>query len=61
MPAIFLNLPDHLEPIPITNLFDSTGEEVDSWEEAAMFVAGPLPDGKWLSAPVAEYRITEPN
>jgi hypothetical protein len=45
------------EAIPVTNLFDDDGDPVETWEEATMFVAGPLPNGQWMSAPVAEYRV----
>lgn len=43
--------------IPVTHMFDISGDDVDQWDEAYTFVAGPLPDGKWLSAPVADYRV----
>jgi hypothetical protein len=45
------------EAIPVTHLYDDVGDPVDAWEDATMFVAGPLPSGQWLSAPVAEYRL----
>lgn len=40
------------EAIPVTNLFD----DVDAWEDAFTFVAGPLPDGTWLSALTSDHR-----
>lgn len=44
------------EAIPVTNLFDEDGDEVTEWEEAFTFVAGPLPDGTWLSALTGDHR-----
>lgn len=43
--------------VPVTNLFDDCGDEVETWEAADRFVAGPLPDGMWLSALVADYQV----
>lgn len=48
------------EAIPVTNLFDIDGDDVATWEEAYTFVAGPLPDGKWMAAPTSEYRTKRP-
>lgn len=55
--TLFLLLPEEPEPVPITNLFDAHGEDVETFEEAEMFVAGPLTNGTWLSAPAEDYRI----
>jgi hypothetical protein len=41
--------------IPVTHLFDEAGEAVGTWKEAATFVAGPLPDGRWLSDRCDDY------
>ncbi len=53
----FLVLADEPEPVPITNMFDAWGDEVETFEEADTFVAGPLSNGRWLSAPVEDYRL----
>lgn len=53
---VWLNLPEYLEPIPVTNLFDYANEEVDDWDEAYVFVAGPLPDGTWMAARTEDYQ-----
>ena len=54
-----LLLPSEPEPVPITHMFDSFGDETDSWDECDAFVAGPLADGTWLSAPAEHYRLTK--
>ena len=43
------------ELIPVTNLFDEFGNDVDSWNKAHTFVAGPLADGSWLGEECSEY------
>lgn len=45
------------EAIPVTNLFDIGGHDVETWDEAYTFVAGPLPDGKWLADETAAYQV----
>ncbi len=45
--------------IPITNLFNEQGEEVTDIDQAFTFVAGPLPDGQWLSDRLDQYIIYE--
>lgn len=55
--SYFLVLADEPEPVPITNMFDTAGEDVETFEEADTFVAGPLSNGKWLSAPAEEFRL----
>lgn len=56
--AYFLVLPEEPEPVPITHMFDSAGEDVATFEEAHTFVAGPLANGQWMSAPAEQYRLT---
>lgn len=41
---------------PVTNLFDDCGDDVETWDEASTFVAGPLPGGGWLAAATVDYR-----
>lgn len=36
------------QSLPITNLFDSYGEECDNVDEAVTAVAGPDKNGMWL-------------
>lgn len=43
--------------VPVTNLFDDCGEDVERWEDASRFVAGPLPDGTWLSDVTRDYQV----
>lgn len=53
----FLILPEEPEPVPITNMFDADGNDVETFEACDMFVAGPLANGTWLSAPAEEFRL----
>lgn len=50
----------HIEGVlvPVTNLFDQYGNDCESWEQAERFVAGPFPDGTWLSDSCAEYTVS---
>lgn len=57
MAGVWLCLPTEPNPVPVTNLFDDEGDGVDTWEEAATFVAGPLHDGQWYCGICAEHRI----
>jgi len=50
-------VPGEPRPVQITHMFDDDGLETSDWDEAYSFVAGPLADGRWLSAPVSEYRV----
>ncbi len=52
-----MTLIENGEVIPITHLFDQDGEPVGTWEEAYTFVAGPTPDGKWLSARCEDFSV----
>jgi hypothetical protein len=58
---VMINLRERLcvlsngEVIPITNMFDCTGDETDEPEEATAFVAGPTPDDKWIVDHVDAY------
>ena len=57
MQTIHLLLPDEPLPVPVTDLFDDVGDEVETWAEAAVFVAGPLANGQWISDTTDAYRL----
>lgn len=50
---------DGQEPIPVTHLFDATGEETDDPALADRFVAGPMADGQWMSGTFDEFRFAQ--
>jgi hypothetical protein len=43
--------------VSVTNLFDEFGNAVHRWEDAARFVAGPLPDGTWMSDVTRDFVV----
>lgn len=44
------------EIIPITNMIDCDGEETNDHEECVSFVAGPTPDGGWITDLASSYQ-----
>lgn len=49
------------ELIPVTNLLDVNGDETDDPELADRFVAGPLPNGQWMSGTFDEFKFSKMN
>ena len=43
----------------IMEFFDEDGDEVDSWEEAASFIAGPDKEGYWHTQRTEDYGTYE--
>lgn len=41
--------------IPIVHMFDVRGDECADWEDAVSLVAGPAPDGGWLSIDLGAF------
>jgi hypothetical protein len=42
--------------VPVTNMFDSDGQDTDDFTESASFVAGPGPGGQWWTERTSDYR-----
>lgn len=56
-----VRIPDEQYPLPVTHLFDLDGDETNSLEDAASYVAGPRPDGRWWSGPTWAVEFVEAN
>ena len=43
------------ESVPITNLFDVDGDETEEDADVVAVVAGPDPEGMWLTVDLSEF------